>query len=197
MNKYETMIELLKKNNGYLFTAEVEQNGISRTYMMKFVKENDMEKVANGIYISEDTWEDELYILQNRYPRVVFSGETALYLHGLIDREYSEINVTVPAGFNRTRLSRGGVRIHQDRQERYELGITEQETNFGNKVRLYDKERCICDLVRGKKNMEVQQFQTAMKTYMRDPSKELSRLMKYAEKFKIREELMNYVEVLL
>lgn len=32
----------------------------------------------------------------------------------------------------------------------YELGVVEIETPNGNKVRAYDKERCICDIIRSK-----------------------------------------------
>ena len=104
MNKYDQMRRLLQENNGYLFTAQVEKAGVSRTYLAKFVRENQLEKVAKGIYISQDTWEDELYILQIRYPKIIYSGETALYLHGMIDREYTDICITVPPRFNQTRL---------------------------------------------------------------------------------------------
>lgn len=197
MNKYEKLNELLQKGNGYLFTSEVEKNEISRTYMAKFVKDNNLEKVAKGIYISEDTWEDELYILQIRYPKIIFSGETALYLHGMIDREYSEINITVPPHFNRTRLCEQGVVVHQEKTEIYELGIVELQTDFGNTVRTYNREKCVCDMIKCRGNIEVQQFQTAMKTYMRDKSKEMSRLLMYAEKLKIKEEVMKYIEVML
>ena len=100
------------------------------------------------------------FVLQKRYAKIVFSGETALYLHGLIDREYSEISVTVPPLFNRTRLCEQGIIVHQDKTEVYELGIMELETSFGNKIRTYDKEKCICDMLR-RRNMEVQHFQTA------------------------------------
>lgn len=89
MKKYEYMSELLQENNGYLFIEQVEKAGISRTYLAKFVQENHLENVAKGIYISQDTWADELYILQIRNPKIIFSGETALYLQSMIDREYS------------------------------------------------------------------------------------------------------------
>ena len=36
MNKYEYMTELLQENNVYLFTAQVENAGISRTYLAKY-----------------------------------------------------------------------------------------------------------------------------------------------------------------
>ena len=87
MSKYEQMYKLLQENNGYMFTAQVEKAGISRTYLAKFVKENHLEKVAKGIYISQDTWMDELYILQVCNPKIVYSGETALYQLGIVEVE--------------------------------------------------------------------------------------------------------------
>ena len=67
----------------------------------------------------------------------------------------------------------------------------------GNIVRAYDKERCICELIRDRKKYEVQNFQTAVKEYMAGKGKNLSRLVEYAEKLKIRDEVMKYVEVLV
>ena len=197
MNKYEYMGKLLQENNGYLFTAQVEKAGISRTYLAKFVSENYLEKVAKGIYISKDTWADELYILQVRNPKIIYSGETALYLHGKTDREYTDICITVPPRFNQTRLRSKGVIVHQVKSEIYQLGIVEVRTNYGNKVRTYNKERCICDMIKNRGNIEVQQFQTAMKSFMRDKTKDMSRLMQYGEQLKIRDEIMKYVEVML
>lgn len=69
-------------------------------------------------------------------------------------------------------------------KELYELGITEVETGFGHKVRAYDRERCICELVMNRGKVEVQHFQTALKGYMKGKEKELSRLIMYAEKLK-------------
>ena len=197
MNKYEQMCNLLRENNGYMYTAQVEKEGISRTYLAKFVRENNLEKVAKGIYISQDTWADELYILQICNPKIIYSGETALYLHGMIDREYMDICITVPPRFNQTRLRSKGVIVHQEKPATYQLGIVEVETNYGNMVRAYNKERCICDMIKNRGNIEVQQFQTAMKTFMRDKTKDLSRLMFYGERLKIRDEIMKYVEVML
>lgn len=197
MTKYENLKKLLKDNNGYLFTSQVVDADISKTYLARFVKENNLEKVAHGVYVAEDIWPDELYILQLRNPKIVYSGETALYLHLLIDREYSDISVTVPAGHNSSRLRERGVQVHQEKKELFELGVIEVETNFGHKVRTYDKERCICDLILNRGKIEVQHFQTALKEYMKWKDKDLSRLMAYAEKLKIRDEVMKYVEVLV
>lgn len=48
-----------------------------------------LERVARGLYMSQDAWEDGLYVIQVRYPEAVFSHETALYLLNLANREPS------------------------------------------------------------------------------------------------------------
>ena len=196
MNKYTLIEKSIEENNGYLFSSDVEKMGISRTSIANYIRKNSMERVAKGVYITTDSWEDNLYIMQKKYSDIIFSGETALYLHQMIDREYSAISVCVPRGFSGSRLREKGVVIHQESPDEYGLGVTEVTTNMGNIVRAYNRERCICELVRNRKEYEVQMFQTAIKEYMGSRSKDLSLLSKYAEKLRIHDEIMKYVEVL-
>lgn len=65
----------------------------------------------------------------------------------------------------------------------------------GNMVKVYDRERCICDLISDRNKIEVQNFQTAIKEYMSGKDKKLSRLVEYAEKLGMRDEVMKYVEI--
>lgn len=127
----------------------------------------------------------------------IYSGETALYLHLLIDREYSDIYVSVPPRYNGSRLREKGIIVHQDNNDTYGLGIIDCKTQFGNIVKTYDKERCICDLIKHRKIFELQMFQTAIKEYMRSKDKNLNRLIKYSDVLRIRDEIMKYVEVLV
>ena len=197
MSKNMMLEQLIEENNGYLLTSMVTKHNISKTYLAKFVKEKEMEKVARGIYITGDVWPDELFIMQVRNSAVIFSGETALYLHGLIDREYTEICITVPTGYNATHLKADNVQVKYASKEVYEMGICTVASNSGNMVKVYDKERCICELIMDRKKVEVQNFQTAMKEYMLRKDKKLSKLIEYAKKLGIRDEVMKYVEVLV
>ena len=47
MTKYEMINNSIKQNNGYLFVSDIESLGISRTYILKFVRENNLERVGN------------------------------------------------------------------------------------------------------------------------------------------------------
>ncbi len=89
MLKSEIMEKALKDNNGYLFSSEVIKAGISKEYLSLFVKKNNLERVAQGVYISPDVWEDEMFILSLKYKNIVFSHTTALMLHGLTEHEVS------------------------------------------------------------------------------------------------------------
>ena len=63
--------------------------------------------------------------------------------------------------------------------------------------KVYDKERCICDLIKDRKKYEIQLYQTAIKDYMSSKEKNLSRLIEYAVKLGVRDEVMMYVEVMV
>lgn len=197
MKKAEMMENLSKKRNGYLLTSDVEACNISRSYLNAFVKQNGYERVGMGIYLAPDSWLDELYVLSLQNKDLVFCGETALYLHELTEREPAFITVAEKRGYNASHLRKKGIKVYQYFPEIYEMGITSAVDNFGNPLPLYDRERAVCDMIRHKKETELQTFQFAIKTYMQSRNKNVHRLMKYAQTLGIEEEVRKYTEVLL
>ena len=197
MTRFELLDELVEKGNGYLLTYQVLEKGISKPTLADYVNKRNMERVAQGVYLAEDTWKDELYILHLSNSRIIFSHETALFLHGLMEREPKDISVTVRAGYNASHLRKKGIRVYQVKPEIEELGITDIQTNFGNIIRAYDMERTICDVIRYKEAMDVQVFQYAMKEYMGSTNKNLNHLMTYAKKLHIESAVRTYTEVML
>lgn len=164
---------------------------------MEFIQKHGYEKMAHGIYLSPDAWEDGMYILQSRGPHVVFSHESALYLLGLTDREPMQHTVTVKSGYKTTNLKEERVIVHIVKKERYPIGITEIETPMGHMVRTYNAERSICDILRSRSQVEIQDRQTALKEYVRSRKRDIPLLLEYAEEFKVDKILKTYLEVLL
>ena len=199
MTKKEKIEQFIEKYNGYLVTSLLSNEDISKTYIARYVKEHGMEKVSKGIYITEDVWVDELFVLQQKNAAVIYSGETALYLHGLTDREYMKVCVTVPRGYNASHLKEqvDNVCVKYASEELYGVGVCEAKSSSGNPVKVYDKERCICDLVISRRKYEVQMFKTAMQEYMSSKDKNLSKLIMYSDILGIRDEVMKYVEVMI
>lgn len=197
MNRFDLLDQMVEYGNGYLLTTNVLDNGISKPTLADYVKKRNMERVAHGVYRSEDAWPDDLYRLALTNSRIVFSHETALSLHGLMEREPNEISVTVSAGYNATHLRKQGIHVYQVKPELYSLGITEAKTYFGNPVLAYDMERSICDLLRSKGRTDIQVFRYALKEYMSSDRKNLNRLMSYAKAFQMDSLVRTYTEVML
>lgn len=197
MTVIEKFDDMTKRNNGYLTTADVVAAGYSKTYLAEYIRQRDMERVAQGVYMSSDVWLDEMYIIHLRNKNAVFSHESALYMHNLIDSEPTAVMLTVPKGYNAKHLKERECRVYYVPTDIFEMGRIEKETNFGNKVYVYDMDRTVCDIIRYKDKFEIQTFQTAIREYMRSKDKNIHNLMKYAEKMKISDKVRVYTEVML
>jgi len=62
---------------------------------------------------------------------------------------------------------------------------------------VYNAERTICDLVRSRRNIEIQDLQSAVKGYVKRKNKNIPLLMRYAELFSVEKIIRQYLEVLL
>ena len=94
-------------------------------------------------------------------------------------------------------LQEDGFQVYTVKKDLHEIGIIAMQTSFGHSVPVYDMERTICDLLRSRKNVEMQVFQDALKQYAKRKDKNLRMLMKYAAMFHVENILRPYLEVLL
>ena len=197
MNERNILDKLLEEQNGYIRLIDAQNEGVSKYTVLDYVRKKKMERTAPGIYISSDAWEDRLYSIQLRNRKIVFSHETALYLHNLSDREPFAPVITVERGYNAKHLKDKGIIVHTVRPDWVELGLTEEKTFTGNKVRIYDRERCICDIIKKKNRMDIQVFRMALRSYFSGSDKNIHKLMEYARIMGISDKVRQYTEVLL
>jgi predicted transcriptional regulator of viral defense system len=197
MTKIELLDTLLHENNGYLRTSEVIAVGVSKTYFLEYVRTYELERVAQGLYMSQDAWDDGLFVLQTRYPNAIFSHETALYLLGLGEREPSPYSITLKTGTSSATLSKEGVKVYKIKSGLFDLGLDSANTPAGHIVRIYNRERTVCDLIRSRNGIEIQEIQTAIKSYVQSKGRNIPLLMRYAKELSIEKTLRQYTDVLL
>lgn len=197
MNYQDKLERLIETKDGLILTREVEAAGISRQYLNILLKEKKLERVAHGVYLTPDAFDDEMYRIQAKNQRIIFSHETALYLHDLTDRDPIEWSVTIPYGYNATHLRDEGIKVYTVKKSLYQMGVVELKTIYGRDIKAYNKERTICDIVRNRNNMDVSILNEAVKRYLNSKDKNIPLLMRYAEKLDIQNVLRNYVEILL
>lgn len=197
MSKKEIIRKIIKDNNGVLLSKNLADKNISRQYITEMVKDGEIFKAKNGVYFSTDTFEDEMFTIQTRYSKSVFSHETALYLHNLSDRDPIEYCVTLSSDSNRSSIKKFNVKVYSIKNELLDLGIVSLPTVFGRKINAYNVERTICDIVRNKSRIEIAIFSDAIKKYITRNDKNIPLLMEYAEKFRIQKKIREYLEVLI
>lgn len=196
--KEQSNIEIIESimimNNGYVTSKELSNLGIHRMYLNIMKEKGIIEKVGNGIYIDSTKVEDSYYVFSLELSKVVYSHMTALYFHGLsIKATNDKYDITVPNNYFNYKIKEHNV-FYVDK-DIYELGLAEVKTPMGNSVRVYDVERCICDIIRSKKRMDSEYVKHSIREYVKRKDKDLVKLSSYADKMGIKEEVMNYIEV--
>lgn len=195
----ESNIEIIKKimdsNNGYITTKLLKSFDISRNYISIMKKQNLIEKVSRGIYIDKNKIIDSYYILNLEASKIVYSHMTALYFHELsIKAPDNSFDITVTKKYNNPKLKEHNV-FYVDNKF-YDVGLTIATTPQGNKVKVYDMERCICDIIRSKKRMDMEHIKYAVREYLKRKDKSIINLSKYSDMFGIKEEVMEFVSLM-
>ena len=150
--------------NGIITVAQLTKAGLHRGYLHNFVESGELYRFGRGLYVQSSAWEDDFYLLQQKYSRGIYSHDTALYLLGYSDRTPAKYTMTFPKGYNALSLKQETLIVKRAIPENYDFGIIEIQSPSGNPIRVYDLERTLCDILRGS-GSDIQIVGAAMKRY--------------------------------
>lgn len=197
MRATEKIIKMAKENNGIVTTAMVVSEGISRGNIKYLVDKGVIEKSARGVYILPEVWDDEIFNLQSRFKRGIYSHETALFLWDLTDRTPNRYHMTFPVSYNLTKPKKENICCAQCKEDFYDLGVADVITPGGNTVKAYNVERTLCDILRTHSNVDIQIVTETFKQYAVRKDKNIPLLSEYAKILKVEKKVRAYLEVLL
>ena len=188
---------ILAQNGDTFTTAQANAAGVSNERLRLLVKSGQLERAAFGVYVLPEEFIDKMYVEQQRRPKIIYSHDTALFLHDLTDRDPIRYSVTVPSGYNTARLKKDGFIVFTIKRELHETGAAHVKTVFGHTVTAYSMERAICDCLRSRSQMDNDVVIDAIKRYAKRKDKNLNTLMKMGETFRVTKLLRSYMEVLI
>ena len=184
--------QIMEINNGVISSRMIEPLEISRQYLSVLEGNNEIEKVSRGIYLSPDVFEDSFYSFQLKYKKAIFSHMNALYFFGMTEEFPYNYTVTVPQSYHVDSINEK-CNVFYVADNVLELGLCEVETPNGNKVRAYDLERSICDIIRSKNRMDLEQVKKTIRQYMKSKDKDMSKLSEYSKKMGIYKQVIEMV----
>lgn len=183
------------KENPVITNRDADNIGIGRHVLSDLASQGKIERIRPGVYQKSGEILDDFVLISSNRDRVVFSHQSALYLHGLSDRVPNIFNISVPQGYNASHIKKGyaNLKIHYIKKDLYPIGISEIRTPLGNVVQVYDVERSICDIIVDREKIDAQIFVGALSAYFKGKNKDLRKLIKYGRQFGIEKEIRRYV----
>lgn len=198
MSIEERIKNIIENNNGYVTRKDIDKDNIPSIYLTRYVKKHNLKQIVRGFYAKEEWIVDPYLVFQYTYPQFIYSFNSAIYLHGLGDILPNYLEVTKPINYHPYTKRRDDVVVHADTVDvSYNLGISEITTSLGNLVKVYDREKTICDIIKNKDKIEFEVYVKAINKYAKSKDKNINRLMEYARIMKIENKVRSQMEVVL
>lgn len=196
MNQKEKILQIAKKHHGVIYTSQVNEAEIGRWALQALEEEGKLYSVQRGVYVTDEGYVDDFFLLQKKFPTGVFSHETALYLHGFSDRAPNNYTMTFPKGTSTTRMKNQRVKPVVT-SIKIDLGIETLQRTSEESIKIYNIERTLVDLVRPRYHADLEQLLPAFKRYVASEKKDINKLFEYATVFGVEGKIRTYMGVLL
>ena len=179
----QTAKQIFDAHNGIMKSKEIIENKIYNRFLKKLIDEGYVEKIKFGYY----QWQDErafseATVIARLFPDAVICMESALQYYSYTDRTPSAWCLAVDKHSTKSRfnIDYPSVKPHYIPEEQMTLGV--EMVNIGDtELKIFNRERVICDCLRQENKMDVEVFNKAIQAYIKDPKKNVPRLMEYAK----------------
>lgn len=190
--------EFIYQNGGVVKKNQLNELGIDYRRILNFVEKGDLVRVKSGYYTVRlsDFSEDEL--IARLFPDGVLNLESALYAYGYLERKPYGWKISVEKNTSKSRFKLDFPQVSPlyAEPETLEFGVTEI-TFGGAKMKIFEKERLICECLKYEDKMDRELFKEGLLTYIRDPKKDVAKLMKYARERKVVKKVQTMIGVWL
>ncbi len=200
--KKDALIELIqeemKKNGGFMRTAQLYELHMDYRKIQKFVEEGVLERIKNGCYGMGFSKQSEEDMVAELFTDGVLCMESALYYQGYIAVRPACWHIAVDKNTSKSRFKMKYPLIQPYYAEPEVLKLGVEKIAVGSReMWIYNKERMICDCLKFEEKLERNVLQQAVLMYLREPQKDIQRLMEYAKERKVIQKVQNRIGVWL
>lgn len=199
MIKYNLLYEGFIKHGGILKTIDLQNIGINSRQIKKLVEDNVIRRVKQGYYEQNEVIYPEEVLIAKLFPDAVIYLESALNYYGYTDRIPREWQIAVDKDREKTQYKKliyPKIKPFYIEKKNMKIGLDSIELG-GVQIRIFNRDRTICDVLRYKNKIEKEVFNKAIQNYLKDPKKNISKLYKYSKKLKVLSKVETYIGVWL
>lgn len=194
MSNKKRILDIGEENQGIITSKKVDELKIPRFYLSQLLKEGKIVKIDRGIYSTKENNSDEYYNLQVKSKIIIFSHFTALKLLGFYDSCFDKTHISVPQGYNATRID-NHYKVFYDNHDIYKDGVVEVINDNNLKLKVYDIERSICDIIKNKNRFKIDQVNRLMNFYFMRATINYKKLLYYSKLLNVSKQVKRYLSL--
>ena len=199
MNGTEHYKRIFDQYGGMMRTKELQNENVFYRRLQRLIDEGYVEKVRYGYYqwIDEEDFSEAGTVIR-LFPDAILCMDTALRYYKYSDRTPAQWHLTVSkdSGKSRFNIDYPFIKPYYVEPKILEIGLSNGNMD-GHEVRIYDKDRVICDCLRYRNKMDKEIFNRAIQSYIADPEKSIPKLLEYAEALRVKKVAKDLIGVWL
>lgn len=189
----QKVISLFKEKCGVLESKDFNYQAPIYDLLNNMIKAGEVIKLKNGFYYHvSDCHIDDYELLYMMYPKGVICLTSAWFYYELSTTIPSETHLALPRNFTPSTPEYPPVKFHFLSDKYYRSGIVQNE-NF----KIYDLEKSVCDAVKFRNKVGEEITYEVLKNYMTLRSRNIEKLMKYAQIMRIEKVITPMLKPLL
>jgi predicted transcriptional regulator of viral defense system len=188
----------MEENGGIVKTCQITELGVDYRRILAWVEDGTLERVKSGYYSFGYKERSEEDLILGLFSDGVLCLNSALYYHHYIEQKPYQWHIAVDKNTSKSRFKMEYPIIlpYYTEPEVLELGVMEIPFSSGT-MKIYNKERMICDCLKFEEKLERDIFKRALLSYIADGSKNISELLRIARERKVLQKVQNMIGVWL
>ena len=189
---------VFKSNGGILRTCQLNEHGLYSRQINKLIENGEIIRIKRGIYELIDNIYPEEVTLARLFPNAVIFLESALMIYGYTDRIPSSWQIAVDRNSEKSqyKIDYPLIDVFYMESKLLDVGVNINQIE-GVDVKIFNRDRTICDVLRHESKIEREVFSNAIQRYVKDPKKDIKKLLEYSKVLNLKNKVQTYIGVWL
>jgi len=198
MVNYKLVKKIISGRNDIAKASEFIKHGLMYSEIIGLCKSGKLMRIKHGYYklAGKDEPNDEK-ILAALFSDGILCMDSALFYYEYSDRTPLEWTLAFSRDVSRSRFKIDSLCIKPYFVDKkyLDIGVVKNEINK-TMLKIYDRERVICDCFKYKNKMDSEMFNKAINAYVKDNDRNLGNLSAYAKKMRVYKKVSEVIGVL-
>ena len=167
-----------------------------RRFLNEVHENNDYIRIKNGLYASMDVLANDMVDIDKIISNGILCQYSAWHYYGMTTQVPDSFYVAIDRNRKVVLPSIPDITLVYQSPSLLKLGVEIVNIN-GFTIRIYDRERCVCDAIKYRNKIGIDVMSEILKAYLNYKKRNIDKLNKYAVALRVQSTLKRYFEIIL